>query len=259
MKRFLISALLLAPAAALAAGAFDGTWKGRLDSIKVSGKPDVFVLANGAWSCMSCDPAVDKLPADGAWHKVTGHAYYDELMVRVVDAHTVETSQKQGGKLMGVNSMTVSADGNTVTGKFTGYGGAQPVTGSYTEKRVAAGPAGAHTLSGSWLQDQMSNANDALSVVHYAMTPGQFSMQANGQSYAAKFDGKQYPVSGDPGNTQVMLKKIDDHTVLETDYRQGKVVDEIRLAVAADGKSILLTDKDVAHGQTTTMILDKQP
>jgi len=259
MQRFLISALLLAPAAAFAASAFDGTWKGRLDSIKVSGKPDVYVIANGSWSCPSCDPAIDKLPADGAWHKVAGHAYYDEMMVRVVDAHTVETSQKQAGKVMGVDTMSVSADGNTLTGKFTGYGGAQPITGTYTEKRVAAGPAGAHALSGSWLQDQMNNANDALSLVQYAMTPEQFSMQANGQSYVAKFDGKQYPVTGDPGNTKVSLKKIDDHTVVESDYRQGKLVDEIRLASAADGKSILLTDKDLAHGQTTTMILDKQP
>jgi hypothetical protein len=259
MKRIVLSVLLLAPAAVFAASAFDGTWKARLDSIKVTGKPDVFLIANGNFSCTSCDPPIDKLPADGAWHKLPGHAYFDEMMVRVVDARTVETSQRQGGKLMGVNTMTVSADGNTAAGKFTGYSGTQPTTGSYTEKRVAPGPSGAHPLSGSWLQDQLSNANDATTVVQYAMTPEQFSMQSNGQSYQAKFDGKQYPVTGDPGNTQVVLKKINVRTVHETDYRQGKIVDQIDLVAAGDGKSILLTDKDVAHGQTTTMILDKQP
>jgi hypothetical protein len=259
MNRLVLSALLLAPAAAFAASAFDGTWKARLDSMKVTGKPDVYALANGTYSCVSCDPAIDKLPADGAWHKITGHAYYDEMMVRVVDAHTVELSQKQGGKLIGVNTMTVSADGNMLAGKFTGYSGSQPTTGSYTEKRVAAGAAGEHALSGSWLQDQFSNANDAAIVVQYAMTPEQFSMQANGQSYQAKFDGKQYPVTGDPGHTQVVLKKINVRTVHETDYRQGKIVDEIDMVAAADGKSLLETDRDLAHGQTTTMILDKQP
>ena len=259
MNRVVLSVLLLTPAAAFAASAFDGTWKARLDSIKVTGKPDVFVVANGTWSCQSCDPPIDKLPADGAWHKVAGHAYYDEMMVRVVDAHTVETSQRQGGKLMGAITETISADGNTLSGKFTGYAGTQPTTGSYTEKRVAAGPAGAHLLSGSWLQDQFSNANDATTVVQYAMTPEQFSMQSNGQSYQAKFDGKQYPVTGDPGNTQVVLKKLNARTVHETDYRQGKVVDEIDLVAAGDGKSMVVTDKDVAHSQTTSMILDKQP
>jgi hypothetical protein len=36
------------------------------------------------------------------------------------------------------------------------------------------------------------------------------------------------------------------------------VVDEIHLAAAQDGKTIAVTDKDVAHGQTTTYTLDKQ-
>jgi len=45
--RVLISALLLVPAAALASSAFDGTWKSNLDSMKVTGKPDVYLLADG--------------------------------------------------------------------------------------------------------------------------------------------------------------------------------------------------------------------
>jgi hypothetical protein len=57
----------------------------------------------------------------------------------------------------------------------------------------------------------------------------------------------------------VTLKKVDDNTVDETDYRLGKVTDEIHLAAAKDGKSIDVTDKDVQHGQTTTYTLDKQP
>jgi len=258
MNRFVWSAVLLAPTAVLAASAFDGTWKARMDSVQVSGKPDVYVIAGGTYSCPSCDPPVEKVPADGAWHKVSGHAYYDELRVRVVDAHTVEFDQRQHGKDVGTNTMQVAADGQSLSGKFTSYQGSQPATGSYREKRVAAGPAGAHAVSGSWLQDQMSEANDALRTVDYVMTADSFSMHANGQSYDAKFDGQQYPIKGDPGNTKVTLKKIDAHTVQETDYRGGKVVDEIRLAAADDGKTLQLTDKDVAHGQTVSMTLEKQ-
>ena len=76
--------------------------------------------------------------------------------------HTVEISQRQNGKTVGTAPCTVSADGKSFTGKFTSFQGAQPVTGSFSEKRVAAGPPGSHALSGSWLQDQMSDANDAL-------------------------------------------------------------------------------------------------
>jgi hypothetical protein len=83
-------------------------------------------------------------------------------------------------------------------------------------------------------------------------------MQWNGQTYDAKFDGKEYPITGDPGHTKVTLKKIDDNTVEETDHRMGKVTDEIRLSAAADGKTLTLTDKDVQHGQTSTVTFDKQ-
>ena len=65
-------------------------------------------------------------------------------------------------------------------------------------------------------------------------------------------------MSGDAGNTQVVLKKVNDRTVEETDYRQGKLVDEIYLAAAADGKTVTMTDKDVAHGQTVTAVFDRQ-
>jgi hypothetical protein len=83
-------------------------------------------------------------------------------------------------------------------------------------------------------------------------------MHANGQSYSAKFDGKEYPITGDPGHTVVSLKRVDDHTVVETDRRQGKITDEIRIAASKDGKTVEVTDKDPLHGQTTTFTLEKQ-
>jgi hypothetical protein len=255
--RIVISALLLVPAVALASSAFDGTWKGRVDSFKVSGKPDTFVIAAGTYTCTSCIPEI-KIKADGVDHAVTGHDYYDTVAVKIVDATTVERTNKMAGKVTGSASVTVSADGSTLTGKFTDYTGEKPATFSYTEKRVAAAPAGAHATSGSWQQNKVNDANDAVTIVAYEMTPDHFSMHANGQSYNAKFDGKEYPVEGDPGHTVVSLKRIDDHTVLETDRRQGKVTDEIRLAASKDGKTVDVTDKDPVHGQTITFTLEKQ-
>ncbi len=90
------------------------------------------------------------------------------------------------------------------------------------------------------------------------MTADGFSMHWNGQSYSAKFDGKEYPVENDPGHTVVTLKRIDENTVEEIDHRMGKVTDEIRLAAAKDGKTINVTDKDPQHGQTTSFTLEKQ-
>jgi hypothetical protein len=130
------------------------------------------------------------------------------------------------------------------------------VTDELMARRVADAPAGSHPLSGSW-QEQQHVGGD-LRPVQYRMTAGGFHMRWNGQSYDAKFDGKEYPVAGDPARTTVSLKKIDDATVEETDHRQGKVVDKIRLALANDGNTIAVIDKDIAHGQTQTYTLEKQ-
>ena len=74
--------------------------------------------------------------------------------------------------------------------------------------------------------------------------------------WTAKFDGKDYPVKGDPGRDAVSLKKIDDYTVkgdpardavsvkkiddynLEISNKKGgKVLSVIKAVYAKDGKS----------------------
>jgi len=255
--RILTAALLLVPGAALASSALDGTWKTNLDSVKVTGKPDAYLLADGEYTCSSCDPEL-KVKADGASHHVTGHAYYDEVTVKILSPTSIEVIRKQNGKELGHTTQTVSADGSTLTGKFTGHTGAKVVTGEFTEKRMTKGPPGAHMISGTWTTDKI-NGNDVMRTVRYEMTSDGFKMTWNGQNYDAKFDGKEYPITGDPGHTSVTLKKIDANTIEEIDHRQGKVVDQVRLAAAQDGKTLDVTDRDLAHGQTLTYTLEKQP
>jgi len=72
----MVTAVLLLPAAALAHGALDGTWKTNVESLQMTGKPDNYLLADGEYTCSSCSPEL-KVKADGAPHKVSGHAYYD--------------------------------------------------------------------------------------------------------------------------------------------------------------------------------------
>ncbi|MGO9803991.1 MAG: hypothetical protein ACLPTM_01090 [Steroidobacteraceae bacterium] len=257
--RILLAALLLVPAAALAgSSSFDGTWKTEIGTLKVSGKADSYLLADGTYTCSNCNPPLT-VKADGADHAVTGHAYYDTVSVKVVNPSTIDITYHRAGKVSGHDTITVAADGKTLTDKFVNNDGTKEMNGSFTEKRLSAGPAGAHAVSGEWQPDQLTAANDAATTVSYEMRGEHFKMSSNGQSYDAQFDGKEYPVVGDPGHTTVTLKRIAANTVEETDHRQGKVTDVIRLATGADGKTIHVEDKDVAHGQTATMTLDKQP
>lgn len=252
--RLLFPTLLL-PTAALAGIGFDGTWRTNVESVKTTGKPMVLLLAGGEYTCVFCNPPYT-VKADGAEHKVTGQAYFDTVEVKVTGPNSADIVLKRGSKELVRFSDTVSSDGATLTSKVTNHVGAQTETDELTAKRVAAAPAGSHPLSGSWVEQQ--HVAGEQSPVQYRVSAEGFQMRGNGQSYDAKFDGKEYPVVGDPGKTTVSLRKIDDATVEETDHRQGKVVHEIRLQLVKDGNTITVTDKDISHGQTVTYIMERQ-
>jgi len=55
--------------------------------------------------------------------------------------------------------------------------------------------------------------------------------------WTAKFDGKDYPVKGDPGRDGVSVKKVDDYTLDITNKKGGKVTTTIHAVYAKNGKS----------------------
>jgi hypothetical protein len=256
--KFLFAIALLVPTAAIAAGPFDGTWKTQLDSIQFSNKPDVYTLKDGIYKCSACVPPYS-VKADGTDQKVGGHSYFDTVAVNVVDARTVQVAVKLGGKPSYSNSMSVSADGATLTETFQDMSGAQTVTGTQVSKRVAAGAPGSHAISGSWKTEKMPDISDVGATVTYKMTSDGLQMGWNGQSYDAKFDGKKYLTANDPGKTWVSLRRISDSTIEETDSHDGKVVDIYRMTVSADGKTMTVVDKDVRRGTTSQYKMLKQP
>ena len=79
--------------------------------------------------------------------------------------------------------------------------------------------------------------------------------------WTGKFDGKDYPVTGDAeGNTR-SLKKIDDRTFAAVNKKDGKVTTSGRIVIAADGKTRTVTlDGIDATGKKThsEAVYDKQ-
>ena len=63
--RIVIAALLLLPGLALADSAFDGKWKLRPDSAKVTGRANQFQVLDGMYTCTSCVPEIN-VKADAA-------------------------------------------------------------------------------------------------------------------------------------------------------------------------------------------------
>jgi hypothetical protein len=79
--------------------------------------------------------------------------------------------------------------------------------------------------------------------------------------WTGKFDGQDYPVTGDPTSDTRSYKRITDHTLSFTAKKGGKVTTTGRIVVAVDGKSRTVTTSgtDAMGKKVTSMaVYDKQ-
>jgi hypothetical protein len=79
--------------------------------------------------------------------------------------------------------------------------------------------------------------------------------------WTGKFDGKDYPVTGDPNSDQRSYTKIDDRTLGFNFKKGGKRIASGRIEVSIDGKSRTVTISGVdSTGKkvTSTSVYDRQ-
>ncbi len=133
VKTALMAVLLTVGSAAVAAApAADpviGTWQINVAKSKFSPGPapkaDTRIYAATeqgtvmTWTSVGADgkEAVVKstFKADGKDYPLTGAANFDSLSLKQVDDHTVQSTQKKGGKVIGTTTRTVSKDGKMLT------------------------------------------------------------------------------------------------------------------------------------------------
>ncbi|HEY1613665.1 MAG TPA: hypothetical protein VGF97_08245 [Rhizomicrobium sp.] len=253
-----VLAVTVLPVHAMADSPFDGTWKADVSSAQMPKAPDVFVLAGGMYSCKTCAPGYS-IKADGTDQAVAGHPYYDTVAIKIVDAHTIQETDKKGGKTVTSSTVTIAGDGKTGTFDFTdsSNSSAAPVTGKGMIKQVAAGPSGSHAVSGSWITTSFSGMSDNGVTVTYKVDGGMLSMNTpTGQTYTAKMDGTPAPFKGDPGVTTVSVKMMGARTMEETDMRDGKVVSTATSTASADGKSLSVVYHDMLRGGRKTAYME---
>ena len=259
MRKILGLMLLMLPLGALAQSGVDGTWKIDLGQAKIDSKPMVYELKDGMYSCSTCNPKVN-IKADGQEPRIAGSPYVDSEKITQVNDNTVERVGTKDGKVIFKDTLTISADGQTLTQKYEEHraGSDQAVMATGVSSRVGAAQTGAHALTGSWRQDKWESVSDNALTFRYSMNGDGVTYKAStGENYSAKFDGKDYPFHGDPGMTAVVLKKIDDHTFQETYKRNGEVVGSSRITLAPDGKSLTMVSEDTRRGTTDTFVAEK--
>ena len=243
-------------AASVAQSPFDGTWKTNMAQAKFSPKPNVFYTSQGWYHCVSCSPTFDA-KADGTDQAVSGMPY-DTISVKEVDANTLAVVTKKGGKVVGEQTRSVSADGKQLTVKTTSHpmNSDQTVTTEASAKRVGLKPSGVHATSGEWAISKVTQSDNGL-LTTYKTNGDELTMTSpTGESYTAKFDGQDYPVKGAYGTDAVSLKKIDDHTIEEIDKRGGKVIEVTKMTVT--GKTMKIESTNKLTDRTNTFVATKQ-
>ena len=260
MARYVVflGTMLLAPAMMFAQSPFDGTWRANLDQSTLSTKPNVFSLSSGVYDCSSCGTAIH-VTADGTDQPVTGREY-DTISVHEVDAKSIAIATKKNGTLISEQTRTVSDDGTTLTLKTTFHpaDGSAAVTTEITYTRVGPAPDGANAASGSWQINKVTQSENGL-LTTYKMNGDEFSMsEPSGESYTAKMDGADYPVTGAYSYNTVSLTRVDDHTFQETDKRDGKIMWTGTTTVSADGKTMTTVGTNAQTGRTNTIVAEKQ-
>ncbi len=85
--------------------------------------------------------------------------------------------------------------------------------------------------------------------------------KATHNEWTGKFDGKDYPVSGDPNSDMRSYKMVDDHTLALTAKKGDKVVAEGTIVVSTDGKTRTVTVNRIdsmGKKSSSTAVYNKQ-
>lgn len=254
-----IALAIAAPASAQSV--FDGTWKGDAQSGVLDAKPDEIGIKDGVYYCRNCIPPVS-MKADGQFHAVKDKPYYDEMAVTVVDADTVRSQFRKGGKLIGENTQTVSADGNTLTfrGSNTNNGAGMKVEQTSMSTRVGQPVPGAHRISGAWKYDPKSNqTTDSAMTMMVKVDGNRVRMTTGlGETLDATIGGDYALVAKDPGKTMSKVTMPAPNVMKITDMRMGKVVQESTYTVSADGRTLNGAWMDPRDGSKGTFVAYKQ-
>jgi len=79
-------------------------------------------------------------------------------------------------------------------------------------------------------------------------------------SYEAKFDGKDYPVTGDPSTDSISYQRVNANTLKGTAKKDGKVAGTFTLTVSKDGKVTIVEFVDNSQEKPVkgVAVYDKQ-
>jgi hypothetical protein len=93
-------------------------------------------------------------------------------------------------------------------------------------------------FDGTWMID-MKTAKFSTKPDVLLLQNGTYECKTCVPAIEVKADGEDHKVTGHPYYDTVNIKVVDDHTIIETDKKNGKTVSTSKMTVSADGKTLM--------------------
>lgn len=238
---------------------FAGNWKIDPDRSEFSTMPFTFSLSNGRYDCASCAPAIHQIKADGSEQPVTGLLGY-KVAVNEIDVHSLRIVETKEGKIFSEEICSVADSARTLHCKTTAYSNddKRPLVAEADWERIGEPVPNANAASGSWRMRTWVLPGDQ-SIETFEWNGSELSASLPyGSRWAAKFDGKDYPVKGSSTVNSVSLKKMSDQQI-EATYKFGRQLIRVdRMTVSSDGQTLTTTSEHKQTGRTDTVVATRQ-
>lgn len=255
IRRACLAALALAAGIVAAENPFVGTWKLNPAKSKFTGDTVKYErTASGAIQVSSEGLTYTFKPDGREYPAPLGYtAAWKQL-----DERTWEVVTRLSGKVLGTDTIKVSADGKTRTVISKGT---KPNGENFQDTAVYERIAGESGLLGTWRSTEVKISSPmVLGFAPYGpdgltLTIVDYKVVCN-----AKLDGKDYPATGPtvPPGLTLALKRTGERTMEMVEKDKGKTLGTSKFAVSADGKTLTEVYTPAAVNEPVTAVYDRQ-
>lgn len=256
MKRafLLLSAAFLLPNMLLAADdPFVGQWKLNPSKSRILDVMKVGSLGGNRYTFSDNGSDPETIVADGTDQPgISGTTF----SFTIEGPDTWKVVRKKGGRVLLIAIWTLPSDGNTLNDDFTSFGrDGSPSNFTSVYKRTAGGSGFADT----WVSTTVTSV-EMLHVQAYEADGLSFLNDLEGLTISAKFDGKDYPITGPnsvPGFVS-SARRVNALNLEFADKFKGRHVDTREIQLSPDLKTLTMTLHAAGKNEPDIYVFERQ-